>query len=119
MTQTQTRASREACRRLGEPQPPPPGLRRTRSSGKRQSNTLLNYWKVKEPSPEVTVPEDDETDEAALLHWLHQKLAAIRTGGSLEHNAILFFYECKELIGQIIPVRLDECKGFYYIGSRA
>ncbi len=39
--------------------------------------------------------------------------------GRLGNNSVVHFPGDKELIGQIIPVRLDECKGFYYIGSRA
>lgn len=39
--------------------------------------------------------------------------------GRLGNNSVVHFPGGKELIGQIIPVRLDECKGFYYIGSRA
>ena len=39
--------------------------------------------------------------------------------GRLGNNSVVHFTGSRELIGQIIPVRLDECKGFYYIGSRA
>ena len=39
--------------------------------------------------------------------------------GRLGNNSVVHFPGSRELIGQIIPVRLDECKGFYYIGSRA
>ena len=39
--------------------------------------------------------------------------------GRLGNNSVVHFPGGRELIGQIIPVRLDECKGFYYIGSRA
>ena len=39
--------------------------------------------------------------------------------GRLGNNSVVHFPGSRELIGQIIPVRLDVCKGFYYIGSRA
>ena len=39
--------------------------------------------------------------------------------GRLGNNSVVHFPGSRELIGQIIPVRLDECKGFYYFGSRA
>ena len=39
--------------------------------------------------------------------------------GRLGNNSVVHFPGSRELISQIIPVRLDECKGFYYIGSRA
>ena len=39
--------------------------------------------------------------------------------GRLGNNSVVHFPGSRELIGQIISVRLDECKGFYYIGSRA
>ena len=29
------------------------------------------------------------------------------------------FKPTKEMIGNIVPVKLDECRGFYYMGSRA
>ncbi len=39
--------------------------------------------------------------------------------GRLSNNMIVHFEGCKDLIGSIVPVRLDECRGFYYMGSRA
>jgi tRNA-2-methylthio-N6-dimethylallyladenosine synthase len=38
--------------------------------------------------------------------------------GRLSNNSVVHLPGDESLIGQIIPVRLDECKGFYYIGSR-
>lgn len=38
--------------------------------------------------------------------------------GRLSNNLLVHFKGGKELIGSYLDVRLDECKGFYYIGSR-
>ncbi len=37
--------------------------------------------------------------------------------GRLENNTVVHFKGDASLIGKIVDVRLDECKGFYYIGS--
>jgi len=37
--------------------------------------------------------------------------------GKTEHNITVHFPGTPDLLGQIIPVRLDTCKGFYYFGS--
>lgn len=37
--------------------------------------------------------------------------------GKLTNNSTVHFKGCKELIGQIVPVKLEESKGFYYIGA--
>lgn len=38
--------------------------------------------------------------------------------GRLSNNSVVHLPGDESLIGKLIPVRLDECKGFYYIGSR-
>lgn len=38
--------------------------------------------------------------------------------GRLGNNTVVHFEGERDLIGSIVDVRLDECKGFYYIGSR-
>ena len=38
--------------------------------------------------------------------------------GRMEQNLLVHFPGGKELIGQMVPVRLRQCKGFYYIGER-
>ena len=38
--------------------------------------------------------------------------------GRLANNAVVHFPGDASLIGQIVPVTLQECKGFYYVGSR-
>ena len=37
--------------------------------------------------------------------------------GRLSNNSIVHFPGDRALIGSIVKVRLDECRGFYYIGS--
>ena len=37
--------------------------------------------------------------------------------GRLDNNLLVHFEGCDELIGQIVNVKLKECKGFYYIGE--
>ncbi len=38
--------------------------------------------------------------------------------GRISQNLTVHFPGTKELIGQIVPVRLKECKGFYYFGEQ-
>ncbi len=38
--------------------------------------------------------------------------------GRLPNNSVVHLPGDESLIGKIVPVRLDECRGFYYIGSR-
>ena len=38
--------------------------------------------------------------------------------GRTEHNLLVHFKGEEDLIGQIIPVKLDSCQGFYYLGSQ-
>ena len=37
--------------------------------------------------------------------------------GRLENNSVVHFPGSPDMIGQILPVRLNQCKGFYYIGE--
>ena len=38
--------------------------------------------------------------------------------GRLSNNHVVHFQGDTSLFGQIVKVRLDECRGFYYMGSR-
>lgn len=38
--------------------------------------------------------------------------------GRLSNNLLVHFPGDESMIGRIVPVRLDECKGFYFVGSR-
>ena len=37
--------------------------------------------------------------------------------GRLDNNAVVHFPGTKDMIGGLYNVRLNECKGFYYIGE--
>ncbi len=39
--------------------------------------------------------------------------------GRLGNNLLVHFPGSSELIGKLVDVRLDECKGFYYLGTKA
>ena len=39
--------------------------------------------------------------------------------GRLGNNTVVHFPGSVSLIGEIVPVRLEECKGFYYLGTQA
>ena len=53
---------------------------------------------------EVLVEEENEQGEGMLT-------------GRLSNNLLVHFTGEKELIGKLVPVKLKECKGFYYIGE--
>lgn len=53
-----------------------------------------------------------------LVEEVNAQDPALMTG-RLENNAVVHFPGTKDMIGQIIPVTLEECKGFYYLGTRA
>lgn len=55
---------------------------------------------------EVLVEEKNETEEGFVT-------------GRLSNNLLVHFKGCDDLIGQIVNVKLTECKGFYYIGELA
>lgn len=38
--------------------------------------------------------------------------------GRMDNNSVVHFPGTPELIGHIVPVRLNECKGFYYMGEQ-
>lgn len=37
--------------------------------------------------------------------------------GRMSNNLLVHFKGTPDLIGQIVDVHLEECKGFYYIGN--
>ena len=53
---------------------------------------------------EVLVEEENEQGEGMLT-------------GRLSNNLLVHFVGDKDLIGKLVPVKLKECKGFYYIGE--
>ncbi|MCD8248813.1 MAG: tRNA (N6-isopentenyl adenosine(37)-C2)-methylthiotransferase MiaB [Lachnospiraceae bacterium] len=54
--------------------------------------------------------------QEALVEEPNEQLDGYVTG-RLGNNHVVHFPGEKELIGQIVRVHLDECKGFYYMGS--
>ena len=52
-----------------------------------------------------------------LVEDINRQDATLVTG-RLSNNLNVHFPGDESLIGQIVPVKLDECKGFYYMGSR-
>ncbi len=52
----------------------------------------------------------------ALVEEVNEHDSTLVTG-RLSNNTIVHFPGDESLIGQIVPVRLDACKGFYYIGE--
>ena len=58
------------------------------------------------------------TTQSVLVEAVNDHDPALVTG-RLSNNILVHFPGEKELIGKIVSVRLDACKGFYYIGTRA
>lgn len=54
---------------------------------------------------------------SVLVEERNKQDASLVTG-RLANNAVVHFPGDPSLIGQIVPVTLKECKGFYYVGSR-
>ena len=57
------------------------------------------------------------TTQPVLVESVNDHDPALVTG-RLSNNILVHFPGEKELIGKIVSVRLDACKGFYYIGTR-
>lgn len=53
---------------------------------------------------------------SALVEEVNEHDASLVTG-RLSNNTIVHFKGDASLIGKIVDVRLDECKGFYYLGT--
>ncbi len=53
----------------------------------------------------------------AMVEEVNTSMTGFVTG-RLSNNMIVHFPGTEDMIGEIIPVKLDECRGFYYMGSR-
>jgi tRNA-2-methylthio-N6-dimethylallyladenosine synthase len=53
-----------------------------------------------------------------LVEQINEQDASLVTG-RLSNNSIVHFPGTPDLIGQIVPVKLAACKGFYYLGELA
>ena len=51
-----------------------------------------------------------------LVEEINEQDAAFVTG-RLSNNTLVHFKGEASLIGKIVPVKLKECKGFYYLGE--
>ena len=56
--------------------------------------------------------------QTALIEGVSEHDSSMVTG-RLSNNLLVHLKGSKELIGQLIPVQLTECKGFYYLGEMA
>ena len=53
-----------------------------------------------------------------LVENVNEQDASLVTG-RMDNNLLVHFPGDASLIGEIVPVRLDSCRGFYYLGTRA
>ncbi len=80
---------------------------------KERFNRLLN--EVHTISSELT-KQHVNTVQSALVEQINEQDDTLVTG-RLSNSLLVHFKGGEELIGKIVNVRLDECKGFYYIGE--
>ncbi len=59
----------------------------------------------------------DKRTMSALVEEINEQDPSLVTG-RLTNNTIVHFPGDKSLIGSIVPVKLTECRGFYYLGER-
>ncbi len=62
------------------------------------------------------VGKDTGTIQKVLVEEVNEQNSDLMTG-RLTNNIIVHFKAGNELIGKIVDVKLNECKGFYYIGE--
>ena len=55
-------------------------------------------------------------EETVLVEEKNSQMDGYVTG-RLGNNHVVHFEGSEELIGKLIRVRLDECRGFYYMGT--
>ena len=55
-------------------------------------------------------------DTAALVEEINEHDNSLVTG-RLSNNLLVHFKGGEDLIGKIVKVKLNECKGFYYFGE--
>ncbi|WP_455714521.1 tRNA (N6-isopentenyl adenosine(37)-C2)-methylthiotransferase MiaB [Anaerosporobacter sp.] len=80
---------------------------------KERFNRLLK--EVQTISSELT-KQHVNTVQSALVEQINEQDSSLVTG-RLSNSLLVHFKGGEELIGKIVDVRLDECKGFYYIGE--
>ena len=80
---------------------------------KERFNRLLTL--VSEQSAKLTAKHTGEVAEV-LVEEQNEQDASLMTG-RLSNNLLVHFPGDRSLIGKLVPVKLEECKGFYYIGA--
>jgi tRNA-2-methylthio-N6-dimethylallyladenosine synthase len=70
-----------------------------------QDNARQQTGRLKGQIKDVLVEEINENDSSMVT-------------GRLSNNTLVHFKGGSELIGQIVNVSLDECHGFYYMGTK-
>lgn len=60
--------------------------------------------------------EDEGSIAEVLVEEINEQDSSLLTG-RLSNNLLVHFKGDKKLVGQLLKVRLKECKGFYYIGE--
>lgn len=80
---------------------------------KERFNRLLK--EVQTISAELT-KKDEGSIQEVLVEEINEQDSTLVTG-RLSNNLLVHFKGDKSLVGQLIKVKLAECKGFYYIGE--
>lgn len=80
---------------------------------KERFNRLLK--EVQLISAELT-KEDEGTIQEVLVEGINEHDAALVTG-RLSNNILVHFKGEESLVGELVMVKLTECKGFYYMGE--
>ncbi len=65
----------------------------------------------------ISVARYHDRIEAVLVEEVNEQDGTMLTG-RLESNLLVHFTGDKSLVGQIVKVKLNECKGFYFIGEQ-
>lgn len=81
---------------------------------KERFNRLLE--EIQNISAELT-KEDEGTVQEVLVEGINEQDESLMTG-RLSNNLLVHFKGDKNLIGELVDVRLTECKGFYYMGEK-
>ncbi len=80
---------------------------------KERFNRLITA--VKEEANSVTSGMEN-TIQKVLVEEMNEQDSSLMTG-RLSNNLLVHFKSGRDLIGQIVDVKLTECKGFYYLGE--
>ena len=83
------------------------------SIAKERFNRLITA--VKEEANSVTSGMEN-TIQKVLVEEMNEQDSSLMTG-RLSNNLLVHFKSGRDLIGQIVDVKLTECKGFYYLGE--